>query len=145
MRVCSGPGCLRAIDEAERYCDACRPAVSIDTVREHGTGYTAELDRLRKSQRWRNLRAKVLRTQPLCARCRSRRAGICDHIVPAQIAVAEVSASGLNVGRWEGYFLRGNLQGLCVQCHALKTIEDKGHTGTWPSVLQHLIPRTTTF
>ena len=135
MRICSGVGCLRAVPDDVRYCDECRPqAVQID-IREHGTGYTAELDRLRKSTRWQRLRELVLRSQPICKRCGKRRADICDHVIPAQIAVAQVQASGLYLDRWAGYFIRSNLQGLCRLCHAMKTIEDKAHTGDWPDVL----------
>lgn len=136
MRLCSGPGCGRAVPNDVRYCDACKPHSDVLDIREHLSGYTPELDALRKSSRWQKLRLLVLRSQPLCARCRRRRAEIVDHIVPAQIAVAQVQLTGEGFGRYAGYFLRSNLQGLCRPCHAAKTLEDKAHTGDWPNVLE---------
>jgi hypothetical protein len=31
--------------------------------------------------------------------------------------------------------MRSNLQGLCRECHGQKTVEDKAHSGKWPSVV----------
>lgn len=136
MRICSGAGCLRAVRDKVRFCDECKPHTSADSIHEHSSGYTADLDTLRKSTRWQRLRVRVLNAQPMCARCRKRLAEIVDHIVPAQIAVAQAQVSGrFHFDRWTGYFIRSNLQGLCRICHAAKTIEDKAHTGEWPDVL----------
>lgn len=136
MRICSGAGCLRAIPDDKRFCDECKPDKAADSIREHTTGYTAELDALRKGTRWQRLRALVLRAQPMCARCRKRTTQIIDHIVPAQEAVAQAQVSGrFKLDKWAGYFLRSNLQGLCRSCHADKTAEDKAHSGAWPDVL----------
>jgi 5-methylcytosine-specific restriction endonuclease McrA len=72
----------------------------------------------------------------MCARCPAL-AEICDHIIPAQIAVQQARDSKRwPFDPWVGYYLLTNLQGLCRSCHALKTIEDKLHTGEWPSVLE---------
>ena len=36
MRICSGSGCLRTIEDSERFCDECKPVTAIpDGGREH--------------------------------------------------------------------------------------------------------------
>jgi 5-methylcytosine-specific restriction endonuclease McrA len=99
-------------------------------------GYTAELDKLRKSPRWQKLRGLVLRSHPMCQQCRKQLTQIVDHIIPAEIAVMQARLSGKYLDKWAGYFIRSNLQGLCRMCHALKTAEDKAHTGRWPDVVE---------
>jgi len=59
---------------------------------------------------WRNLRAVVLREQPLCAHCHTAEAIDVDHID--------------NDPRNNS---RDNLQGLCRGCHSRKTLADMGH------------------
>ncbi len=135
MRICSGAGCLRAVPDNVRYCDECKPHNAADAIHEHSSGYTAELDALRKGTRWQRLRFRVLRAQPMCARCRKRLTQVIDHIVPAQEAVAQAQVSGRFRDKYAGYYLRSNLQGLCRPCHADKTAEDKRHAGAWPDVL----------
>lgn len=139
MRICSGAGCLRAIPDERRYCDECNPIVAVqaDDLRTHDNGYNAELDRLRKSPRWKNgTQPRILRRDPFCRRCDRRMSELVDHIVPAQIALVQAQQSGLYVvDKWAGYFIESNLQGLCRPCHGDKTLEDKIHTGPWPSVI----------
>lgn len=136
MRICSGAGCLRAIPEDARFCDECHPDTKVgDGIREHTSGYTAELDAQRKSGKWQGVRARALTQHPFCARCNAV-TEIIDHIVPAAIAVQEVRDSGrYPLQPWLGYYLASNLQGLCRKCHYVKTTEDKVHVGPWPSVL----------
>lgn len=136
MRICSGAGCLRVIADDVRYCDECKPKVQADDTRSHTMGYNAALDRLRKSTRWQKLRDRVARAQPMCCRCQKQLTQIVDHIIPAEIAVMQAQLSGKYMDRWAGYFIRSNLQGLCRICHAAKTIEDKGHNGPWPDVVE---------
>jgi 5-methylcytosine-specific restriction endonuclease McrA len=136
VRVCSGAGCLRAVPDDVRFCDECKPtAADTDGIRKHSSGYTPELDALKKSTRWQRLRVLVLRAQPLCVRCQKRVAHEVDHIVPAQEAIAQAQVSGRFIDKYAGYFIRSNLQGLCRACHAAKTLEDKRHVGPWPDVL----------
>jgi hypothetical protein len=62
---------------------------------------------------------------------------ICDHIVPAAIAIMQAQESKrYPYDKWAGYYLKSNLQGLCRPCHGLKTTEDKCHVGPWPNVLE---------
>lgn len=146
MRICSGPGCLRVVADDIRYCDECRPIVqAADGIKVHGFGYTPELDKLRKSTRWTKLRAMVVRSQPLCRRCRLRSTAEADHIVPAQEAIAQAQVSGKFLDKYAGYFFRSNLQGLCRMCHARKTLEDKAHSGPWPDVVTRETERRRTY
>jgi 5-methylcytosine-specific restriction endonuclease McrA len=96
-------------------------------------GYS-ELDRLRKTTRWKRIRGLVIAEQPDCL-CGAKAKEV-GHIVPAQIAIAEYQAAGL--ARFDpriGYFIRANLRPLCLSCLQKKTIRDKRHTGPWPSVI----------
>jgi 5-methylcytosine-specific restriction endonuclease McrA len=93
------------------------------------------LDALRKGTRWQRVRAQVIRSCPLCARCELRVSEIVDHIVPAGVAVQQARDSGKFMDRDAGYYFRTNLQGLCRPCHYDKTAEDKTHAGPWPDVI----------
>ena len=142
MRICSGAGCLRAVPDGVRFCPDCRPQPKPDDgIRQHtpphsaASGYTPELDVLRKSKRWQTIRALVLRARPLCARCKIRLAHEVDHVVPAEVVIMQAQASGKYADKYAGYFLRVNLQGLCRTCHAQKTVEDKAHVGSWPDIV----------
>ena len=61
------------------------------------------------------LRAAVLREEPLCRKCSTKRivraSREVDHIIP------------LHKG---GTDARENLQGLCIECHKEKTLEERG-------------------
>jgi 5-methylcytosine-specific restriction endonuclease McrA len=132
MRICSGAGCLRAVLDSIRLCDECKPTAApvADSIKNHTSGYDAELDRLRKSPRWQRLTHSVLRQQPMCARCQRDVSALTDHIVPAREAIAQARVSGrYPTDRFAGYFLRTNLQGLCRACHWVETNEDKIHRG----------------
>jgi 5-methylcytosine-specific restriction endonuclease McrA len=125
------------VPDAVRFCDECKPSrADGDGIKTHTTGYDETQDALRKSGRWQRLRARVIREQPLCARCQLRLSEIVDHIVPAAVAIAQAHVSGrYPVDKHAGYFLRSNLQGLCRRCHADETAEDKTHAGEWPDVV----------
>ena len=150
MRVCSGAGCLRAVADDVRYCDACRPQPQHDTSgqREHTLADRDKYAFLYSSTRWQSLRTLVARAQPMCARCRTRLTAIVDHVVPAGVAIEQARESGKFTHKYAGFFLRSNLQGLCRECHFQKTIEDKAHTGAWPDVItqaEHKPKRVWTF
>jgi 5-methylcytosine-specific restriction endonuclease McrA len=141
MRLCSGAGCGRKIEEGVRFCDECKvergTPVQADAIGQHTTGYDAELDKLRKSGRWQRVRERAIKKDPMCKRCGASFSEIIDHIVPAAVAILQAQESK----RWPydphaGYFLMCNLQGLCRSCHGLKTTEDKTHVGPWPSVVE---------
>ena len=146
MRVCSGPGCLRAVPDDERFCDECKPTHRVeDGIRSHNLADRERYQFLYESNRFQDYcRPKTLKTFPFCARCGSAPSTICDHIVPAGEAVRQVKESGrFPFDLYAGFFLLSNLQGLCRVCHSIKTNEDKAHVGPWPSVLdkQDALPK----
>ena len=137
MRICSGSGCLRAVPDDVRYCDECNPTlpvVVVDGIREHTQTDRERYSFLYSSPRWQRLRRLVIQRQPMCARCDRAISEIVDHIVPAGVAIAQ-ALGRIPGGRYVGFFLMSNLQGLCRGCHYTKTIEDKGHIGAWPDVV----------
>jgi len=140
MRLCSGAGCGRKVADDVRYCDECKAergeTVKTDDIKNHTTGYDAELDALRKGTRWQRIRDIAIKRCPLCARCQLAVSEIVDPIVPAGVAVQQARDSGrYPIDKYAGYYLLSNLQGLCRPCHYAKTIEDKAHVGPWPDVI----------
>lgn len=71
---------------------------------------------IRSSQRWRDTRAGVLRSQPLCVACKAAgrvtEATEVDHVVPL-------------VERFDLAFVRTNLQPLCEPCHDAKSARER--------------------
>ncbi|MGA9508493.1 MAG: HNH endonuclease signature motif containing protein [Candidatus Sulfotelmatobacter sp.] len=137
MKLC-GRGCARAIPDDAKCCDECAAerGISTNSVKTHTTGYTAELDKLRKSPLWQRIRAVIARRDPMCMRCHVAVTEIVDHVVPAAVAVMQARASGkYTFSPNAGYFFKSNLQGLCRSCHWTKTNEDKMHVGEWPDVV----------
>ena len=63
MRLCSGAGCGRKVADDVRYCDECKKERGTITTSEdnktHTSGYTEELDDLRKGGRWQRIRQTV--------------------------------------------------------------------------------------
>lgn len=143
MRVCSGPGCLRAVRDSVRFCAECKPITpvvdaeaTLSGIKDHTSGYDAEMDKLKTNSRWQRLRVQIVKRDPICRRCDLGLTAIVDHIVPAEIAISQARLSGrFPFDRFAGYFIKSNLQGLCRSCHGVKTLEDKTHVGDWPSVL----------
>ena len=141
MRICSGPGCLRAVPDNVRFCSECKPnGNGSDGIREHTPGTTDrdKYQRLYDGKRFQGFcRPRTLQKHPFCARCGCKPSVIADHIVPAGEAIRQVRESGrFPLSPDAGFFLLSNLQGLCRSCHAEKTLEDKAHVGEWPSVLE---------
>lgn len=137
MRLCGG-GCRSAIPDDAKWCAECAAerGKSTDSVRQHTTGYTPELDKLRKSPLWQRTRIVIVRRDPLCVRCGIAVTEIVDHIVPAAVAIAQGRASGrYPYSPNAGYFFKSNLAGMCRSCHGIKTIEDKMHVGEWRDVV----------
>ena len=82
-------------------------------------GKWAEERAVYRTPRWKALRQRVLRDEPVCADPygwhavdrRLVRSVQVDHKVPLRVDL------GLA-------YVRGNLQGLCAWCHRVKTVED---------------------
>ena len=128
---------MRAIPDDTRFCDECKPSVGEpDEIRSHTLTDRARYAFLYSGGRWQRLRTRVIKEQPLCARCELRISEIVDHIVPAGVAVVQAKDSGKYAAdKYAGFFFRSNLQGLCRACHAVKTDEDKSHVGPWLDVV----------
>ena len=117
---CRHPACSAVLDKPG-YCDLHRPQVHRDYGRAR-RGFDTEVG-FYQSTRWREVRAELLRQQPLCVSCeeagRVVAAKVVDHIKP-------IKDGGER-------FDRGNLQGLCVSCHNRKTArETAGRRSTHP-------------
>jgi hypothetical protein len=156
MRLCRG--CSTAIPaETKGMCAKCEKerygSQSGDGIKSHVptqlpgkqhtmAGYDAAMDKLRKCKRWDDRRAQVIKRDGTCVRCKAEGRppapiDIIDHIIPAQIAIAQAWESKRfgPVDRNAGYYLTCNLQGLCRHHHAIKTLEDLSHAGEWPNVM----------
>ena len=144
MRICSGPGCLRAVADDVRFCDECQyPERVNDGIRRHARVTEVTLavsDRdvyafLYSSHRWQRLRALAFKRHPLCDRCGVAMTEIMDHRIPAGVVILQAQSSGRYLDKWAGFFFMSNLQGMCRCCHYVKTEEDKAHTGAWPDAV----------
>jgi hypothetical protein len=94
----------------------------IDHERRRLDPIQREADRLRASRRWRNVRAEVLRREPLCRYCRSatppvvRVAVAVDHSIAAQLLVLR--------GEPERIFDLSLLVPTCRPCHDARRPEE---------------------
>ena len=138
MRLCSGPGCGRAVPDEVRFCDECKPSVSGgDGIRSHTYADRDRYGFLYQGRRWQAIRRSILQRDLFCTRCGREPSAIVDHRVPAGEAIRQVRESRrFPFDKHAGFYLKSNLQGLCRSCHTFKTDEDKCHTGEWPSVLE---------
>jgi 5-methylcytosine-specific restriction endonuclease McrA len=138
MRLCSG--CQTKVEDTVRFCDVCTaergtPVVS-DDIKQHTVSDRVRFAFLYIGERWkRNVQPKAMKLYPLCARCGAV-TQLIDHMVPAGEAIRQAQASGLYpLSKYAGFFFISNLQGLCRECHWIKTNEDKAHVGPWPDVV----------
>jgi 5-methylcytosine-specific restriction enzyme A len=69
------------------------------------------------TRRWRNLRALMLKENPLCVLCEAK--GV--------ISVAKVVDHMVRYQPGDDFFNKDNLQGLCAKCHNRKS----GNEGVW--------------
>ena len=142
MKLCKGPGCMRAINDDARFCDECRaerkPVLADDGQIVHSASDRQRYAHLYNGERWkRDVQPRALKKYPICCKCSRCSSELIDHIVPAGEAIRQAQGSK----RWPfspnaGFYLMSNLQGLCRSCHAIKTAEDKAHLGAWPSVME---------
>jgi 5-methylcytosine-specific restriction protein A len=78
---------------------------------------------------WLNIRARILRRDPLCITCLALPAAIVspsaevDHIVPLHAGGSDNDA---------------NLQGICIACHLLKTADEERARRDGSTVYAHL-------
>jgi 5-methylcytosine-specific restriction endonuclease McrA len=91
-----------------------------EVERRHKIEALAEAQRIRNSVRWRRVRAWVLAQEPLC------RDIFGWHAAVAEIVLArEVDHVVRLVDRPDLAFDDGNLQPLCVECHARKSANER--------------------
>ena len=67
--------------------------------------------KLYQKSKWKDLRNVVLSQEPLCSKCKEV-GNVVDHIIDHR-------------GNLKLFYSRDNLQTLCVECHAIKTTEDR--------------------
>jgi hypothetical protein len=133
MRICSGPGCLRAVPDDVRFCDECRVE---HNVTPHAPRTRVERGRTDPmmleygTKRWQTVRRIALLKQPYCIGWRMTCQALSvvgDHNIPARTIVPVCRALGLfPMSRFPGFYVASNIVGLCHACHNRKTlVEDK--------------------
>jgi 5-methylcytosine-specific restriction endonuclease McrA len=148
MRICSGAGCTRAVQDSVTFCDECKPVkADSDGIRENvpagkaGPSYRNGV-KLSGDQRaiadefqhgytdptWRKVtRPWALQRFPFCAVCSGAVSAVVDHIIPVRIVVAACRAERMfPLEKLPGFNIRENLQGLCHSCHNEKTASEAG-------------------
>lgn len=112
-RPCSYPGCPELTNG--RYCERHEK----EMTREYNRNNRA-YKYLYNTARWKKLRIKFLKENPLCAECGKigivRPAEVVDHIIPHK-------------GNKELFWDEDNLQALCKECHDRKTAKEDGRWG----------------
>lgn len=139
MRMCSG--CGTKVPDKVRYCPECRAerhsSQRDDGIASHSYTDRERLARLYGCSNWTKVARLQLLRFPFCERCQRRLAEIADHVIPAGIFIALCRAQNRFMFPERAFFWMDNLQSLCRECHALKTIEDKRHVGAWPDLFAH--------
>lgn len=98
--ICNTPGCPN-ITDGRGNCPEHQPDHSWQhTQTAHQRGY---------GQRWRTLRRRILRTEPICRTCQAAPATEIDHIVPKHLGGTDDLSQ---------------LQPLCHSCHQRKTLSE---------------------
>jgi len=157
MRICSGPGCGRAIPEEARYCSDCQPGTAGDGdgIRVHRPEGATSRPGLRLSgaqraasdpilaqystPRWGKLKQIVLQRYPFCVECKRNPSRVADHEIPARLIVTAFRSEQLSLDPWGGFYVMENLRGRCHSCHNSKSkIED---TQDWSAELESLLSK----
>jgi 5-methylcytosine-specific restriction protein A len=87
-----------------------------EAARQHDRSRNSDpFRRLYSTARWRRLRVRIKREQPLCKVCGNHATEEIDHVVPARIWCARGNDS------WD----QGNLQGFCSTCHHRKSARER--------------------
>lgn len=73
----------------------------------------------------------------MSAMCDAALSAVVDHVVPAGVVIAQAKDSGLYLtDRYAGFYFMSNLQGLCRNCHGIKTLQDKAHVSQWRDAVE---------
>lgn len=73
----------------------------------------SQVNDLYSSPRWKELRARVLKEEPVCRVCGERASTEVDHVEPAS-------------KRPDLFFDRANVRGICEPCHKAKSSSEGG-------------------
>lgn len=118
--ACATPGCSNPALPGSSYCAACKPTAPINPRSNYSGPDSRPWQHLYNKARWNNprtgLRATILRRDPLCKlqlseTCKARGgnpSSVADHIIDHQ-------------GNERLFWDPKNLQGVCSDCHAIKT------------------------
>lgn len=124
--ICAYPGCRRPVPVGERYCSSHRALGEAREAKRKAesdarrTKYQGTSASRGYGYKWRKLRERILKAQPLCVECKrkgiTRLATDVDHIIPHK-------------GDQRLMWNESNLQPLCHECHSRKTAREDGGFG----------------
>ena len=112
-RLCKAPGCRGLAEYPEKYCSNHLYLKRKDEERSKlnlGKEYSTQWPELYASPKWKQLRTKHLKEEPLCRVCGNKATEV-DHIVRHE-------------GNVDLFFNEDNLQSLCHDCHSKKTMKE---------------------
>ncbi len=113
LKPCSYPGCNTLV-RGRTYCDECAAKKAKERKTSSKRGY---------GSKWQKYRARFLRNNPLCVKCkeggRTTAATDVDHIVPVQGPSDPL------------FWCKSNHQALCHSCHSTKTAKENGGFGNF--------------
>jgi hypothetical protein len=99
---CNNSHCPNVADKGKRFCNKCKKENAKEKESPHELGY---------DRQWATVSKMVRRNEPICRMCKTKLAKHVDHIVPLKEGGERLALS--------------NLQPLCIECHNLKTQNDK--------------------
>jgi 5-methylcytosine-specific restriction endonuclease McrA len=141
MRICSGPGCLRAVPEDVRFCDECAPEHKQD--RPSGARRAADdvVQAEYQKARWRKgIRPRVMQRYPFCCECKRYPSAVADHHIPARLLIAICRAERIfPFDPMGGFYILENIVGLCHSCHNSKTKSEDARD--WTAELDALLTK----
>jgi 5-methylcytosine-specific restriction endonuclease McrA len=169
MRLCSTPGCGRAVQAGVQLCDECRtertaarasaPSDGIKVHRPPAAAPSSFKDGIRMSgaeraqedaiqreytlPRWRKgLRPLALQRNPFCADCPAAASEV-HHKIPVRVLIAACLAEKLfPFESLPGFYILENLIGLCKRCHTARTRKEKEEAGKdWTAEIDKLLAR----
>lgn len=105
------------IERARKTTPACSVKAKRQARRKYeskrkATPDLARSERYRRSPEWARLRARIMRSNPICQRCGATCASQVHHIVPIRQG-------------FEKAFSQQNLMAVCTGCHAILEREEK--------------------
>lgn len=121
--ACSTPAC-GGMAVIGGKCANCATPVAEIKIDAHD--YHREWKKLYQCKRWRDLRAAILRREPICVICKHNASSVADHIKDHR-------------GNTVLFYDAKNLQGICKPCHDDKTGSTHGGGKRKPPVQPALV------